>query len=284
MASELHLTRRIVEALEADDYADIEARVFVRGYLRNYARVVGVPTESILRQFDERWPDESTPQSMVKPAPQLPADGGPGRGWSGAVTWLLIVGSLVLFLVWWRGYPGGETTPVSGEMAGSGSAQRAVAAATAPRPADAPPLAAADGSLPLPAPQGDGAATAGEAEVPATTGEAVTAGAGATPKPAPSALLAALEAPADSAPPAAPAPKEIVMTFSAPCWVDVRDSEREFKLFGEMPKGARKVLGGTPPYRLVIGNAAAVDILIDGESFDLEPYAKGNVARFMLHP
>jgi len=78
--------------------------------------------------------------------------------------------------------------------------------------------------------------------------------------------------------------KQIVMTFAAPCWVDVRDSERKFKLFGEVPKGSRKVLGGKPPYKVVIGNAGAVSILVNGEPFDLAPYAKGNVARFTLDP
>ena len=68
------------------------------------------------------------------------------------------------------------------------------------------------------------------------------------------------------------------------CWVDVRDSERRFKLFGEMPKGARKVLGGQPPYKMVNGNAKAVTISVNGRPFDLAPYAKGNVARFTLDP
>jgi cytoskeleton protein RodZ len=76
----------------------------------------------------------------------------------------------------------------------------------------------------------------------------------------------------------------IVMTFSAPCWVDVRDSTRKFKLFGEMPKGSRRVLGGEPPYQLVIGNARAVTIEINGEPFDISRFAKGNVARFTLDP
>ena len=40
IASELHLTSAVVAALEADDYSEIQARVFVRGYLRNYARIV----------------------------------------------------------------------------------------------------------------------------------------------------------------------------------------------------------------------------------------------------
>jgi cytoskeleton protein RodZ len=44
------------------------------------------------------------------------------------------------------------------------------------------------------------------------------------------------------------------------------------------------VLGGRPPYKLVIGNSRAVTITVDGEPFDLDRYAKGNVARFTLDP
>ena len=44
--------------------------------------------------------------------------------------------------------------------------------------------------------------------------------------------------------------KRVVLTFNAACWVDVRDSERKFKLFGEMPKGERKCpWAGQPPYK-----------------------------------
>jgi cytoskeleton protein RodZ len=78
--------------------------------------------------------------------------------------------------------------------------------------------------------------------------------------------------------------KQVVITFNAPSWVDVRDSERKFKLFGEVSKGSRKVLGGQPPYKMVIGNAQAVSITVNGEPFDLTSYAKGNVARFTLDP
>jgi cytoskeleton protein RodZ len=78
--------------------------------------------------------------------------------------------------------------------------------------------------------------------------------------------------------------KQVVITFNDRSWVDVRDSERKFKLFGEIPKGSRKVLGGQPPYKMVIGDAQAVSIRVNGQPFDLTPYAKGNVARFTLDP
>ena len=144
----------MVEALEADDFSDIGARVFVRGYLRNYARIVEMPVESILRQFDEKWPDETPTRSMLRESPRLPADGGPSRGVAGAMSWFLVIGALVLFVIWWRGYldnivpeqirSGTLQEPVSdGEMLGSDQP-----ALFDTRPADA--IAPPDGSLRLP--------------------------------------------------------------------------------------------------------------------------------------
>ena len=95
---------------------------------------------------------------------------------------------------------------------------------------------------------------------------------------------AAAEGPVSGGAPVVDGTQQIVLTFTGPCWVDVRDSERKFKLFGEMPKGTRKVLGGKPPYKMVIGNAKMVDITVNGRPFDLIRFAKGNVARFTLDP
>ena len=314
IASELHLTSAVVSALEADDYAEIGARVFVRGYLRNYARIVGMPVESILRQFDERWPDEGAHRAVVRQSPRLPADGGPGRGLAGAVTWLLLIGSVVLFLMWWRGYLG-ETAPQYEVAQGDPAGTAPVAAESVGGPADLPLAeASADGTLALPMPSADPVEIAAPA-VPASERVEYVAPAepappevAATPAPPARTAVSLATLPpmgqAVAASPAAAVPsavaagdgsagggapvieggRQIVMTFNAPSWVDVRDSERKFKLFGEMPKGTRRVLGGEPPYKLVIGNAQAVSITVNGQPFDITRFAKGNVARFTLDP
>ena len=40
VASQLKLSRRQIEALEADAFADLPGLTFVRGFVRNYARVL----------------------------------------------------------------------------------------------------------------------------------------------------------------------------------------------------------------------------------------------------
>ena len=111
IASELHLTTAVVQALEADDYDGVGVRVFVRGYLRNYARIVGMPEESVLRQFDEKWPDEGARHSMLKASPRLPADGGTeprlGRGddLAAAAGCCCAVFDVVARPIWTNSYP-----------------------------------------------------------------------------------------------------------------------------------------------------------------------------------
>ena len=333
IASELHLTTAVVELLEADDYSEIEARVFVRGYLRNYARIVDMPAESILRQFDEKWPEDDAYQTTLRQSPMLPADSGPGRGWAGAITWLLVIGSLVLFLMWWQGYLD-EIVPVETRSDSIDEVKPvdATTSSDADFSADATiGLAQPDGRLLLPALNNDDVtepvpvvvaetrAIASEIEtstplveeppitetvvgaaslepistfasdsdtVPEETPVVVSTDDATLNASVDDTTIAAVSSAAtvDGASSVVEEGKEIAMTFSAPCWVDVRDSEREFKLFGEMPAGARKVLGGEPPYKIVIGNAGAVTIEIDGEPFDIMPYANGNVARFTLDP
>jgi len=303
IASELHLTVSVVEALEAGEYQAIGVRVFVRGYLSNYARVVGVPTEPIMRQFDEKWPDEGVRHNMVRQSPTLPADGGPGRGLAAAFGWLVAIGLVVLFFVWWRGYldevvPEPVRSSVAEEMGSATSSEEgSITGFSLPGTG----LDAGDGSLRLPPPPSDNppefelAPPAAASSPPAATAPLSETGGSAghgqvtsppplvrAQQPATSGLDAI--APANVGAPMAGGAQQIVLAFSAPCWVDVRDSERKFKLFGEMPKGTTKVLGGQPPYKLVIGNARAVTITVNGEPFDLTRYAKGNVARFTLDP
>ena len=58
--------------------------------------------------------------------------------------------------------------------------------------------------------------------------------------------------------------KQVVLTFNAACWVDVRDSERSSSFRRDAERRAQ-VLAGQPPYKLVIGNAQAVSITVDGK-------------------
>lgn len=52
VARQLKLAPRQVEALERDDFAALPGPVFVRGFLRNYARLLGLDPEPMVRAVD----------------------------------------------------------------------------------------------------------------------------------------------------------------------------------------------------------------------------------------
>ena len=54
VATALLLHTAIVEALEADEYDRLPAPTFVRGYLRGYARVLGLPSRPVLEMYDRQ--------------------------------------------------------------------------------------------------------------------------------------------------------------------------------------------------------------------------------------
>ena len=107
VAAQLHLSNEMLLALEADDYDNLPARVFVVGYLRNYARLVGLPAEAITQALDQFLPVEQ------EQAVELPKVGTTNAGIFKTderssfpfFKLLLILGSLIaVFWGWKQGY------------------------------------------------------------------------------------------------------------------------------------------------------------------------------------
>ena len=44
----LNLTQRTIEALEADDYQSLPGRVYVNGYVRAYAKMLGLDADDLI--------------------------------------------------------------------------------------------------------------------------------------------------------------------------------------------------------------------------------------------
>lgn len=55
VAGKLHLRVNIIELLEADDYEHMPEAVFIKGYLRAYAKLLGVDSDSLLQAFHQHY-------------------------------------------------------------------------------------------------------------------------------------------------------------------------------------------------------------------------------------
>lgn len=58
VADKLHLRVRVIELLEQDDYVSMPEPVFIKGYIRAYAKLLGIKSEPLLTAFNQSYPSE----------------------------------------------------------------------------------------------------------------------------------------------------------------------------------------------------------------------------------
>jgi cytoskeleton protein RodZ len=285
----LHLSEEKLAALEADEYEKLPGPVFVQGYLRNYAKLLGLPVEPILNAYHAVSP-ESSRISELK-ITQVSHEVRSGHALVRLATWGIVIGLILLSVVWWRGYLQWPMR-VPGSME-SESENLAESAENENEETDAIqkfPVVEVneDGAVTLALPQSRPEQSS-EPPVPDRVkldGERVETGVkpavaeSIEPTPQPDSVDIA-EGSSESS---SATVEQVVIEYSGNSWTKVEDASGSFKLEESNKAGARRVLKGVPPYRIVLGNAAAVKILVNGRDFDISPYNRGNVARFTLDP
>jgi cytoskeleton protein RodZ len=86
--------------LEADDYTHFSSPTYARGFVRTYARALGLDEYKILRQLDTKLPEDETSSFGADTGiPYVPEPSKPGQAGSGSNTGLYVVLSLGLGVV-----------------------------------------------------------------------------------------------------------------------------------------------------------------------------------------
>ncbi len=75
---------------------------------------------------------------------------------------------------------------------------------------------------------------------------------------------------------------QLVFIFQDKSWVEVTDATQKVIFSGENSGGTRQAVSGKPPFQIVIGNAANVELQYDDRQIDLKPYTRAEVARLTL--
>ncbi len=245
-ATRLRLMHRQIEAMETDDFESLGQPVFARGFVRNYARLLGLAPEPLLARM-EGAPTETAPVSHVEPP--LP------RSWVSS-PWLilLLLGVLVVVAV-----PVALYLWLNSEVDDTPNSPVPVAQIQpAPVPASVPavPVVPTDISAAEPA------ASATVAVEPAAVEPA------------------RVEAPAE---PATPAVNSVMhLEFGEESWVEIKDASGRMLHRQLNLAGSSVDVHGRPPFDVVIGNAAQVNMTYNGRAIDLKPFISVTVARFTL--
>ena len=262
VAQRLHMSAYQIEALETGDYRRLPRGTFLRGFVRNYAKLLGLSPDRVVALLDEGAPREKAP-GIVVPTQNIRFDPLGDRFSSpyvkATVLAVVVVSMALAGMYWWLFI---KPTP-PGQLARK----------TAESPVPAPQPAAPAPTPAPPAPERAAAVTQPPKIEP--------------PRPEPA--KAKPEPP--KAVPAEPVEKTIVgsgsgsvlkFRFKGESWVEIRDAKGRVLLSKLNPPGSEAEVSGRPPFNVVVGNAPEVQLFYNDHEFDLEPHTKVAVARFTV--
>ena len=253
IGQQLKLSSTQIEALEAEDYAHLPGPVFVRGFVRNYARLMDLDGEALVAGLTMPQ-DPLATGTAIPHSHNIPFPDGRGPRWPIYAALIAVLAAIVVLFEFIYSSPPAAVSTVP-------KAEESAAAAVVPA------LPAA--GLPV---QADGSAQALTVPV----AEPVQPAAATAPAPA----LVPAPAPAPAAKRAGDV--EVKTVFDTQSWVEVRDREDRIVFSQLNPAGAVQIVQGLPPLNVVIGNASGVRVTYNGRQVDLAPHTKIEVARLTL--
>ena len=274
VASRIHLRLTLIAAIESDTYDKHTSHTFIRGYLRTYAKLVGIPEETILAAYDKLGltpPDNIDMQSFSRRSRQQANDSR-----LKVVTWLVILVLIALSVAWWwqstaRRSAGDEALAAT-EMGATSNTP----SATVPPAVDVADPVVAPATSAAAATSADPVVSAAATTLPVDASSAVATTAVA------SSAATATQPAADTATSEPAKVPQLKMSFTADCWLDVKDAKGKTLFSGLKKANDELVLEGPEPLKFIIGAPMAVNIEYQGKSIDMSRYNNGRTARLSL--
>jgi len=321
VAGRMHLSTSILEAIEENNFDEITAPIFVKGYLRAYARIVTLSEDEMIEQYLEMYSEEDPPiSSTSNMVPELSVKDARMK-WT---TYLVIVVLGMLLAAWWWNKQqnneapisldsptsvieenAGDEAPVVSSEVQAGSETLIDSTETAETQQATAQESAATTSLPTTEPA--------EAELSAAEPEETAV---VEPEPAPepeieaedtvdvteSSMAAEPEAAApEAAAPEAAAPEAAAGTPGRPertaptgsdklqiivhadTWGDVKDASKYQLVYDLLRADTSIELMGEAPFSVFLGNGHGVEILFNGEEIEIAPKIRDdNTARLKI--
>jgi cytoskeleton protein RodZ len=237
-----------LEALEEGRIDLLPGNAYAVGFLRTYARALGLDPDEIARRFKAEASEVNRRTELTFPAP-MPQRGVP----AGAVILLGVVLAIGAYAGWYRLSGEGRLPPET--VAPVPERLATLAEQAVPRATPTPPAAPAVVAAASPPPQ---APVPEQAAPPVPSISPSSAAAAAMPPPP------AVTAPAVPPDAAAPDQPRIVVQATADAWLQVRDRNGGVLLNKILHSGESWPVPSRPNLVLTTGNAGGTELLVDG--------------------
>ena len=264
IARQLRLSEKLVTAIEEDDHSKFLSQTFLRGFIRNYAKLVREDTKEFSKLLQETCPPAST---QVIP---FSVDGTPFtpnyRQSKGNII-IILIAVLVSFLLIYEVYrSGGDDLQTDINIENGTIAETIIQLETEIE--QAPEDNQNQLSSVINSNGSNFNALAEGVEIDQQSGNYLD-------KEQKVETVPEVEDDGERA---------LSFMFTGESWVDVKDAEGK-RIFSQTnPGNTEKIVYGSPPFSLTIGNAANVKLVYNDKPVDLIPYTNknGGVARLSL--
>lgn len=310
VALKLNLTVNSLGNLEAGAFDKLPGHTFARGYIRAYAKLLGMDQTVLVQQFDQSTGTDSQ-GSNVHSLGRIEEPVRVSHTILRIVSLLLLIAVIGGGFVWWQDQTSLRTKDLT-TLAPEHVEVEGADGTTQIHPLDEPEDQAVaegqtEGSTALALPQAE---TSTEAPVEAEATAPTVAPTAPAPAPTPAApvhnaapVVAAPAAPAPVVPaptvaapvaPAAVAPAttaaaapvagqgQVQLLFTADCWTQVTDGSGKVLLSGLKRKGENVSVSGKPPFAVRLGFARGAQVSYNGQVVDVAPFTSGETARLKL--
>lgn len=308
VARDLHLTSKVIDALEESNFDIISSSLFARGYIRSYARHLGLDGQALVAEFDAIY---GVPNQNKKPMAgihQLGQQSKPGDTWVKLISIIFVIGLVVASVLWWQHQNGGSMLQRLNNVTLSNTAADLAVESLgeddnssdmellAANPSEVGTTVSDDQTAATEAPVQalDVAEIVAVKPIVTALSEAVSVSPEMSDVSDSSALnpeiiavpaVAQTEESTGAADVAALGPNEalLMMAFDKDCWVEIKDGNGKMVLSDLYASGSTIEQVVTAPIEILLGRSSGVaQMTFNGEVIDLKPHTRKDIARLTL--
>ncbi|WP_371324788.1 RodZ domain-containing protein [Dechloromonas sp. ZY10] len=266
IAQTLKLGVRQVEALERGNWELLPGATFIRGFVRNYARLVQLDSEPLMRELDRCLIQKENRLSLPDAQPtDMPVAGARMAQRDRVVVFsglALVVIALLIYSLFAADLSALRDQAQQMLDAAKKTEEKAAVVSSPVQEALMPP-GASERDVLNPQNAVNDAAVSSSAPVAAVSN--------------PNPPVATVDVPSSGS-----NPPQIRFSVLKESWIEVRDRDNRVLYSQRLPADSEHVLSGQGPLSLVIGYAPGVKLFWHGQAVDLQPHTKGDVARLVL--
>lgn len=238
----IHLDEKVLADIE-EDRVDRIAPIYVKGYLRTYARFLKIPEEEIHAMLDSFGSKDPALRNIFTGTPTR----NPLDSWLRATSYVLA--SLLIGTLAW------QFTHEAVRLSQNGPGLQAT-------------------SSPIPGSESESQKVSGPVNASIATLGVLHGNSTGRPDLAEQAWASV------SQPGLSEGESLLELSISADSWVEISDVDGKELEMDLLRGGTDKSYHGVPPFRILIGRASAVHLYMDGEELDLADFTRDDVAQF----